>query len=228
MIYQQISSLIEKAIEAELIEQVDRIYVRNQVMHQLGLASFPENVQGSTNDFIPDLLEDIISWAVEQGVIEDVFDDKEILAANIMNCFVARPSVINYNFYKKYEQSPVAATDYFYHLSKYSNYIQLNRIRKNIHFKADNDYGVFDITINLSKPEKDPEQLKRERKMKQTVHFPKCLLCVENEGYTGRTGHPARANHRVIQVPILGENWYLQYSPYVYYNEHSKIGRAHV
>ncbi|MGP4105842.1 UDP-glucose--hexose-1-phosphate uridylyltransferase [Virgibacillus sp. L01] len=221
MIYEQISSLIEKAIEAELIEQVDRIYVRNQVMHQLGLPSFPEDKHASTNNSIPDLLEDIISWAIEQDVIEDVFDDKEILTANIMNCFVARPSVINHNFYTKYEQSPIAATDYFYHLSKYSNYIQVNRIRKNIHFKIDNDYGVFDITVNLSKPEKDPEQIKRERKMKQTVHYPKCLLCVENEGYTGRTGHPARANHRVIQVPILGENWYLQYSPYVYYNEHS-------
>ncbi|SDQ18960.1 UDP-glucose--hexose-1-phosphate uridylyltransferase [Virgibacillus salinus] len=222
MIYEQISSLIEKAIEAELIERTDRIYVRNQVMQQLRLTSFPENVYGSNNnDSIADLLEDIISWAVEQKIIEDVFDEKEILTANIMNCFVARPSVINHNFYTKYEQSPVAATDYFYQLSKYSNYIQLNRIRKNIHFKADNNYGVFDITINLSKPEKDPEQINRERKMKQTVHYPKCLLCVENEGFTGRTGHPARANHRVIQVPILGENWYLQYSPYVYYNEHS-------
>ncbi|MFB4168434.1 UDP-glucose--hexose-1-phosphate uridylyltransferase [Virgibacillus sp. JSM 102003] len=226
MIYEQISRLIEKAIEAELIEQTDRIYVRNQVMHQLGLASFPEMVYSANNeDSIPDLLENIISWAVEQDVIEDIFDAKEILTANIMNCFVARPSVINHNFYTKYEQSPVAATDYFYHLSKYSNYIQLNRIRKNIHFKANNDYGVFDITINLSKPEKDPEQLKRERKIKQTVQYPKCLLCVENEGYTGRTGHPARANHRMIKIPILGENWYLQYSPYVYYNEHSILLR---
>jgi len=106
-------------------------------------------------------------------------------------------------------------------LSKNNNYIQMNRIQKNIHFKAETAYGNLDITINLSKPEKDPEQIKRERALKQTISYPKCLLCIENEGYAGRTGYPARANHRVIKVPLGDENWYFQYSPYVYYNEHS-------
>src|SRR5699024_4825531 len=132
-----------------------------------------------------------------------------------------RPSTVNQTFNQKYEKSPIAATDYFYELSKNSNYIQMNRIQKNVHFKADSPYGELDITINLSKPEKDPEQIKREREIKSNVDYPKCLLCVENKGYVGRTGHPARANHSVITVPLLGENWYLQYSPYVYYNEHS-------
>lgn len=221
MIYQHIAGLIQQATNATLIEVRDQIYVRNQVMRLLKLESYPEQIDHVTDDSIPNLLEMIITYAVENGVIEDIFDDKEILAANMMNCFVARPSVVNEVFNQRYEQSPEMATDYFYELSKNSNYIQMNRIKKNIHFKADTAYGELDITINLSKPEKDPEQIKRERKMKKTVDYPKCLLCVENEGYEGRTGHPPRANHRVIQVPLLNENWYLQYSPYVYYNEHS-------
>lgn len=112
------------------------------------------------------------------------------------------------------------ATNYFYSLSKHSNYIQMERIKKNIHFKTETTYGQLDITINLSKPEKDPEQIKRERATKQAVKYPKCLLCAENEGYIGRTGHPARSNHRIIPVSLQDETWYLQYSPYVYYNEH--------
>ena len=221
MIFQDINGLIQKAIDTELIHKSDQIYVCNQVLALLDLDSFPKTNQGETDDTIPNLLEKIISFAIETNVIENVFDDKEILSANIMNCFVARPSVINDVFQTKYENSPIEATDYFYELSKNSNYIQMNRIKKNIHFKADTIYGEMDITINMSKPEKDPEQIKRERDLKSAVDYPKCLLCVENEGYVGRTGYPARSNHRIIQVPLGNENWYLQYSPYVYYNEHS-------
>ncbi len=221
MIYEDINGLIHNAINTELIYKSDLIYARNQVLSLLSLELFPENNKVASNDSIPNLLDKIIDYAVENKVIENVFDDKEILAANIMNAFVARPSVINEIFQTKYKVSPVEATDYFYQLSKNSNYIQMNRIEKNIHFKADTRYGEMDITINMSKPEKDPEQIKRERNMKRDIDYPKCLLCVENEGYVGRTGYPARANHRVIQVPLGNENWYLQYSPYVYYNEHS-------
>jgi UDPglucose--hexose-1-phosphate uridylyltransferase len=221
MIYQHIAGLIQKAIDVQLIEETDHIYVRNQLLSLLHLEAFTENIKQITDKSIPDLLDELISFAAENNIIEDVFDDKEILSAKIMDAFVARPSTINQNFYNKYEQSPVKATDYFYELSKNSNYIQTNRIRKNVHFKADTVYGELDITINLSKPEKDPEQIKREREIKHNVEYPKCVLCAENEGYAGRTGYPARANHRVITVPLLGENWYLQYSPYVYYNEHS-------
>lgn len=221
MIYEDINGLIQNAYDTELIQKSDHIYARNQVLALLALDSFPENNKVASTDSTPNLLEKIIDYAAENNVIENVFDDKEILAANIMNAFVARPSVINKNFQEKYEVSPVAATDYFYQLSKNSNYIQMNRINKNIHFKADTIYGEMDITINMSKPEKDPEQIKRERNLKSDVNYPKCLLCVENEGYLGRTGYPARANHRIIQIPLGDENWYLQYSPYVYYNEHS-------
>lgn len=221
-IYQHIKGLIQKGIERKLIEKADCIYVRNLILAQLQLKTYPESLPVPTEDTIPNLLDKIVAYAVEQEVIWDTFDDKEILAANIMNIFVARPSVINQTFYDNYKESPATATDYFYNLSQNSNYIQTNRIKKNVHFKADTQYGQLDITINLSKPEKDPEQIKRERETK-TVHYPKCLLCVENEGYEGRTGHPARANHRIIHVPLMGENWYLQYSPYVYYNEHSIV-----
>lgn len=221
MIYETLAGLVHKALELELIETSDTDYVRNQVMSLLELESFPEESVHPVDDTLPNLLEQVIAYAVDQGVIMDIFDDKEMLSANIMNCFVARPSVINAAFIEKYAESPIAATDFFYKLSKNSNYIQMNRIQKNISYKTDTAYGEMDITINLSKPEKDPEQIKREREMKQTLSYPKCLLCKENEGYAGRIGYPARANHRVVKIPLTGENWYLQYSPYVYYNEHS-------
>ncbi|WP_223635478.1 UDP-glucose--hexose-1-phosphate uridylyltransferase [Planococcus sp. 4-30] len=221
MVYETLEGLLDKALESDLIEAADTDYVRNQVLNLLSLESFPEERIEPADDTIPNLLENLIAYAVERGVIMDTFDDKEILSASIMNCFVARPSAINAAFNEKYAQSPIAATDFFYELSKNSNYIQMNRIQKNISYKADTPYGQMDITINLSKPEKDPEQIRREREMKQTFSYPKCLLCKENEGYTGRIGYPARANHRVVNIPLTGENWYLQYSPYVYYNEHS-------
>ncbi|MDE4084466.1 UDP-glucose--hexose-1-phosphate uridylyltransferase [Planococcus maritimus] len=221
MIHQTLAGLIHKALATGLIEGDDIDYARNQVMHLLELDAFPEGVVESTDDSIPNLLEELIDYAVENGIIQNLLDDKEMLSANIMNCFVARPSAINAAFNDKYAESPIAATDYFYELSQNSNYIQMNRIRKNISYKHNSPYGEMDITINLSKPEKDPEQIKREREMKQTLSYPKCLLCKENEGYVGRIGYPARANHRVVKIPLTGENWYFQYSPYVYYNEHS-------
>ncbi len=221
MIQQTLAGLIHKALATGLIEKDDIDYARNQVMHLLELDAFPEETIEPLDGTIPNLLEELIDYAVENGVIQDLLDDKEMLSANIMNCFVARPSAINSVFNEKYAESPIAATDYFYELSQNSNYIQMNRIRKNISYQHESPYGELDITINLSKPEKDPEQIKREREMKQTLSYPKCLLCKENEGYVGRIGYPARANHRVVKIPLTGENWYLQYSPYVYYNEHS-------
>ncbi|WP_174614428.1 UDP-glucose--hexose-1-phosphate uridylyltransferase [Virgibacillus ihumii] len=221
MIYEHIEGLIHRAIRIGLIKKIDRIYVRNQIMHKLRLDSFPENTVPYPNETIPDLLDKIVDYAVKNQVIDDVLDEKEQLNADIMNCLMPLPSAVNDAFWQKYDMSPQAATDYFYQLSKNSNYIQTKRIEKNIHFKTKTEYGEMDITINLSKPEKDPEQLRRERANKQSVNYPKCVLCIENEGYAGRTGHPPRANHRVIRVPLSEENWCLQYSPYVYYNEHS-------
>lgn len=222
-VFEDITGLIQQAKNAQLIEQQDEVYARNQVLNLLDIQSFPKQLNTITNDTIPNLLEKLITYAIQQDVIEDIFDDKEILTAKIMDCFVARPSTVQQNFDDQYKASPKAATNYFYDLSKNSNYIQMNRIAKNTHFQADTIYGSLDITINLSKPEKDPEQIKREKEMKQTLNYPPCVLCRENEGYVGRIGYPARANHRVINVPLDEENWYLQYSPYVYYNEHSIV-----
>ena len=222
MIYNDIASLVEAAIKHDLIEKADRIYTRNQILAQLKLNTWSTDVSDVSNDSIPHLLEKIIRYAIENNIIENVFDEKEVLKANIMNCFIDLPSAINTKFYNKYERCPKEATDYFYQLSMNSNYIQMEQIKKNIHFQTSTSYGDIEITINLSKPEKDPEQIKREREMTRLqIEYPKCLLCVENEGYEGRTGYPARANHRIIKVPLLDENWYLQYSPYIYYNEHS-------
>lgn len=221
MIYQYIDGLIEQALKANIIEQGDKIYVRNQVMNLLHVETFPGNNDPIIKDTIPNILERIIAYAIEKSIISDVLDEKEILSANIMNCFVSRPSTINAIFNKKYLESPIAATDYFYNLSKHSNYIQAKRIKKNVSYQVDTVYGALDITINLSKPEKDPEHIKREGAINQTENYPECLLCTENEGYTGRIGYPARANHRIIKVPLLNENWFFQYSPYAYYNEHS-------
>ncbi|WP_163539479.1 UDP-glucose--hexose-1-phosphate uridylyltransferase [Gracilibacillus sp. YIM 98692] len=221
-ISQLVETLVEKAIDAQLIERSDAIYARNQVLGLIKYVNFDQsNSTPVQNVTIPDVVEKIVDDAANRGVIENLLDEKEKISAHIMNVFLSKPAEVNRVFYQKYEDSPKAATDYFYKLSKNSNYIQTKRIAKNIHFKTNSDYGDLDITINLSKPEKDPEQIKREKEMKQDIAYPQCLLCAENEGYVGRIGHPARSNHRIIEVPLEGEKWFLQYSPYVYYNEHS-------
>ena len=220
MIFQYIHQLITQALTTQLIEREDEIVARNQVLSLLQLPDYKEpEAAVDKNMDIPDLLEKIVEYACEQGIIEDLFDEKEIFSSKIMNCFIARPSSVNQFFYEKYKQDPHEATQYFYELSKNSNYIQMKRIRQNIEYKAATEYGDLDITINLSKPEKDPKSIALERAV-QKADYPKCLLCIENEGYAGRIGHPARSNHRMIRVNLLEENWYLQYSPYVYYNEH--------
>ncbi|QTN01005.1 UDP-glucose--hexose-1-phosphate uridylyltransferase [Sediminibacillus dalangtanensis] len=223
-VFQTIASLIDKAISAGLIEQRDTVYVRNQLLGLLKLSDFQEEApDGTAQNSIPDSVEELVGYAVERQIIEDVLDEKEIFAANVMNIFLPKPSAVQQTFESKFQEAAEQATDYFYALSKNSNYIQMKRIRKNIHFKADTAYGKMDITINLSKPEKDPEQIRREKEEKQAIGYPPCVLCRENEGYVGRIGHPARSNHRIVKVPLQGENWYLQYSPYVYYNEHSIV-----
>lgn len=222
VIFPLISSLIQKAIDEKLIEQRDKLYIQNQLIELFHLKQFPAKETRLIDDTIPNLLEKIIDYAVEEEIIENIFDEKEILSANIMNHFIPLPSEVERSFYEKYEQSPADATNYFYSLSNLSNYIQQNRINKNISFKTKTEYGPLDITINLSKPEKDPEEIKRELEKKQeNIDYPRCPLCIENEGYVGRIGYAARANHRMISLPLQDESWYFQYSPYVYYNEHS-------
>ncbi|MEI2356364.1 UDP-glucose--hexose-1-phosphate uridylyltransferase [Mesobacillus zeae] len=220
MIHQLVQQLINQAISAQLMEKQDEIYARNKILSLLHLTEFKEaEAAGETGQDIPDLLEQLIEYACAHKVIEDIFDDKEIFSSKLMNCLIPRPSAVNRLFFEKYHQSPESATEYFYEFSKNSNYIQMKRIRNNIEYKVDTDYGEIDITVNLSKPEKDPRSIELEQTMEKT-DYPKCLLCVENEGYAGRIGYPARSNHRMIRVDLLGEDWYLQFSPYIYYHEH--------
>ena len=223
MVYLLIEQLISQVISAGLIKERDRIYCRNQILGLLKMESFEEPVLTKTDKTIPQLLTEIVEYAITKQVITRALDDRDQLKAQIMNVFLPSPSAVNDQFNSLYQQDPIKATDFFYHFSQTSHYIQTERIAKNIHFQSDTDYGKIDITINLSKPEKDPLQIKREREMKQTSHYPTCLLCSENEGYVGRIGHPARSNHRMIDLNLLGEDWYFQYSPYLYYHEHSIV-----
>lgn len=217
----RISQLVQKGIETGLINQQDTVYVRNQLMGILQLEDFQSKNEESSDLSIPSLVDELVRDAVSREVIDDLLDEKEILAAKLMDCFVPLPSQVTNTFWSYYQDGAEQATNYFYNLSQNSNYIQTKRIAKNIQFTSTSSYGELDITINLSKPEKDPEQLKRERAKKDTPSYPKCLLCPDNEGYQGRIGYPARSNHRIIPMELTGEKWFLQYSPYVYYNEHS-------
>jgi UTP-hexose-1-phosphate uridylyltransferase (EC 2.7.7.10) len=227
MIYSLIQQLIDEGIRRGLIEPEDEIYVRNRLLALLKLDWFPREkpayaLLGNRDEdvIIPDLLEAIVAGAVSRGVIGDDFEEKEIFAAKLMDCFVGRPSEVNRIFREKYRRSPREATDYFYALSKSSNYIQMKRIRKNICYKVPTEFGEIDITINLSKPEKDPRQIAKLKGLPQTSSYPLCPLCVENEGYEGQPGFAPRTNHRMIRIELEGEEWFFQYSPYAYFNEH--------
>jgi UDPglucose--hexose-1-phosphate uridylyltransferase len=221
----EIQKLLHYAIKRKLIVPEDIIYTRNRLLEALSLVEI-ENVS-TFYEFVEDSgyvlqkgLDNITDWAFENEriedngiVIRDLFDTK------IMATLVGRPSEIIGEFKKLYNESPSNATDYFYSLSIDSNYIRWERVQKDLKWKCNTEYGDIDITINLSKPEKDPKAIARARNLK-TSDYPTCLLCKENEGYAGRINHPARGNHRIIPVELNSEKWFLQYSPYVYYNEH--------
>lgn len=217
---EHINGLIEEAVRHQLITPRDAIYCRNRLLDLLQVKTL---ATGRADGTIPELLEGITEEAAANGMIADFLEEKEILAAKVMDVFVSKPSDIEETFRATYHDDPSAATSYFYQLSQASNYIQTARIAKNISYQIDTDYGELDITINMSKPEKDPAEIARQKQLKPASGeegYPKCLLCVENEGYAGRLDHPARSNHRVIPLTLGGEPWYFQYSPYVYYNEH--------
>ena len=220
----EIERLVQYALNKGLIEVEDEIYSRNRVLEVLNLNEYNEvEVSKEELNSPVEILDNILNWAYEIGIVENntpVYRD--LLDTKIMNCFIPRPSEVISNFYKKYEESAEKATEYYYSLSKNSNYIRTDRITKNMVWKSKTEYGEFDITINLSKPEKDPKAIAAARNMKNSS-YPKCLLCKENEGYAGRINHPARQNHRIIPLILKDEKWFIQYSPYSYYNEHSII-----
>lgn len=224
MINKYIAALAEYAINSGLIEEEEKIYSVNLLLDVLRLDEYiiPEDDAEvkKLSENLEEILSNINDFAFEKGLIEansvvyrDLFDTK------VMNCFVKRPSEVIRIFNEKFTDSPKEATDFYYNYSKASDYIRTYRIAKDIKWKYTSEFGDMDITINLSKPEKDPKAIAAAKNAKQSS-YPKCLLCVENEGYAGRVNHPARENHRIIPIKILGEDWGFQYSPYVYYNEH--------
>ena len=216
-LYALIEGLIQIGMNNELISARDHIYVRNRL-----LAAFKETNYELTPASTADLyttLDALADEAVKRGLIEDTLSQKDQFTSTLMNDFLPAPSIIEEKFWHLYHQDKESATNYFYALSKNTNYVKANRIAKNIIFHTPSPYGTLDITINLSKPEKDPKDIARQKTMAPTT-YPSCLLCVENEGFNGTSTLPDRANHRMIELHLNNRDWRLQYSPYLYYNEH--------
>lgn len=213
-----ISELVGYGILNGLIEEADKIYVTNRLLELFGLDSYaPEDIKGRP---LADILSDMTDYAVENGLIpEDTVTYRDLFDTKVMGLLTPAPSVVRAKFKELYAESPKVATDYYYRFSQATNYIRKDRIAKDEKWKADTPYGEIDITINLSKPEKDPRDIARAAAQVKN-DYPKCLLCAENEGYAGTLSHPARQNHRIIPLKLDGQNYYMQYSPYVYYNEH--------
>lgn len=218
MIFHAIDSLIAYGLRKNLIEQDDVYYTRNAVLNLMKLDEY-EPASAPIDMELPVILKSLTDYAVKEGIIEDDITLRDLYDTALMGCLTPRPSEVRRIFQEKYDKDPVSATDYYYRFSRDTNYIRTDRIAKNLCWKADTEYGQMDITVNLSKPEKATTSLAAFKAAKSTG-YPKCLLCLENEGYAGRYNHPARQNHRVIPMTLGGEQWYLQYSPYVYYNEH--------
>lgn len=218
MIDRYIDSLVAYGSDRGLITQADLHYVRNALLERLHLDSYTPSQEPLEQDLTV-ILRALTDYAVQEGIIEDDITLRDLFDTALMGCLTPRPSEVQAAFFARYETSPKLATDYFYQLSRDTDYIRTDRIAKNLCWKADTEYGQMDITVNLSKPEKPTTSLAAFKAAKDTG-YPKCLLCLENEGYAGRYNHPARQNHRVIPLTLGGEQWYLQYSPYVYYNEH--------
>ena len=219
MINTSIRKLINYGLECGLIEKEDEIYTVNRILEILNLDEYNEPQGECEYEGLEEILSEILSFAVETGLIEDDITSRDLFDTKVMSALVPRPSEVISDFNELYEISPEIATDYYYKLSRDTDYIRRYRIKKDMKWKTETEYGEIDITINLSKPEKDPKAIAAARNAKASS-YPKCLLCIENEGYRGRINHPARQNHRIIPIEIDGQQWGFQYSPYVYYNEH--------
>lgn len=218
MLSEQIAALVQYGIDTGLTPECEKIYTTNLLLDLFHEDDYEEP------DRIPEqsleqILKELLDEACRRELIPDSIAYRDLFDTRIMNCLVPRPDQVRRTFWEKYQTSPADATNYFYQLSQDSDYIRRYRVCKDQKWKVHSEYGDIDITINLSKPEKDPKAIAAARNAKASS-YPKCLLCMENEGYAGRVNHPARENHRVIPVTINNSHWGFQYSPYVYYNEH--------
>ena len=224
-----IGQLADYGTATGLLEPEDRTYAINCILDVLKLDGYePEDGDGAPAP-LETILAHLLDDAKERGLLEpDSITVRDLLDTKLMGCLVPRPSQVIHKFWTLYEQSPQRATDFYYDLSKAADYIRTYRIARDIKWQVQTGDGILDITINRSKPEKDPKAIAAAGRMRANG-YPKCLLCRENEGYSGRLDHPARQNLRLIPIRLCGERWYMQYSPYVYYNEHCIVlNESHV
>lgn len=223
-IYKEFERLVNYGLKKNLFEKEDTTYVRNSLIELFKLDEYIiEDIEDENLENPTSILDNLLNYAFEMGILEsNTSVYRDLLDTKIMNLLMPRPSEVIKEFNKRYKEDKVSATDYLYDLSKSCDYVRTSRIAKNIIWKADTKYGEIDITINLSKPEKDPKAIAAARNMK-SASYPKCLLCKENVGYAGRLNHPARQNLRIIPFELNKEEWNMQYSPYSYYNEHCII-----
>lgn len=218
MLSENIAALVQYGIETGLVPACEKIYTTNLLLDLFHEDDYEEPSVIPAKP-LEAILRDLLDIAVKRELIPDSIAYRDLFDTRLMNCLVPRPSQVQQLFWEKYKHSPIEATEYFYKLSQDSDYIRRYRVCKDQKWKVKSEYGDIDITINLSKPEKDPKAIAAARNAKASS-YPKCLLCMENEGYAGRINHPARENHRIIPVTIHDSHWGFQYSPYVYYNEH--------
>ena len=220
MISNLIQQLVNYGLDTGLILPDDEIYIRNQLLMTLQLDSFEQPEGDCFYTDLESILTGLVDDAVARGVCEDNITARDLFDTKLMGVLTPRPSIVRENFYERYEcEGPQAATDWFYRFSQDTDYIRRYRIKRDVKWVSSTAFGDLDITINLSKPEKDPKAIAAAKNAPQSS-YPKCQLCIENEGYAGRMNHPARENHRIIPITINDSDWNLQYSPYVYYNEH--------
>ena len=219
MLFENIEKLVQYGIDTGLMPECERIYTRNLLLEMFQEDAWEDVDISGREILLEDVLRELLDEAVSRGIIEDSIVYRDLFDTKLMNCLMPRPSQVQAEFAKHYENSPEEATDYYYKLSQDSDYIRRYRVIKDRKWKVESPYGEIDITINLSKPEKDPKAIAAAKLAKQSS-YPKCMLCVENEGYAGRVNHPARENHRIIPITVNDSAWGFQYSPYVYYNEH--------
>lgn len=219
MICNLIDDLLDYGERCGLAASADRVYLRNRLMEKLGLSDYaPSEHERETS--LEKILAGMCDYAVENGLLaENTVTYRDLFDTSVMGLLMPRPSEVNARFFSLYEESPELATDYFYKLCCDSDYIRRYRIAKDLKWKVDSEYGEMDITVNLSKPEKDPKAIAAAKLLPQGG-YPKCFLCHENEGYAGTVSKPARQTLRQIPITMAGEDWFFQYSPYVYYNEH--------
>lgn len=215
-----IKRLVNYGVSSGLMPECERIYATNLILADFNEDEYIDTeLEKNESTVLEDILNDLLSDAIKRGLIEDSIVYRDLFDTKLMNELTPRPAEVQREFFEKYNESPEKATEYFFDLSKKSNYIRTSRVERDLKWKVNTKYGDLDITINLSKPEKDPKAIAAARNAKQSA-YPKCQLCIENEGYRGRVNHPARENHRIIPITINESKWGFQYSPYVYFNEH--------